>query len=55
MLKDKRKRLYLTEPPAKVLLPVVVWRTLRNEDPVGPTGQRGDEGQIPGTRAGSTG
>ena len=34
-----------------MLLPVIIWRTLRNKNPVGPTGERGDKGQVSETRA----
>jgi hypothetical protein len=47
----KIKCQYLTEPATKVFFPVIVWRTLRNKNPVGPTGQRGDKGQVSRMRA----
>lgn len=50
-LKGKIKCQYLAESATKVLLPVVIWWTFRNKNPVGPTGQRGDKGQVSETRA----
>lgn len=49
--KGKIKHRYLTEPPTKVFLPIIIWWTFRNKNPIGPTGQRGDKGQISEVRA----
>lgn len=49
--KGEIRRRYLAEPATQVLLPVIIWRTLRNKHPVSPTGQRGDKGQVSETRA----
>jgi hypothetical protein len=45
-LKDEIKHQYLTEPATKVFLPVIIWWTFWNKNPVGPTGERGDKGQV---------
>lgn len=37
---------YLRQPPAQVVLPVILRRGLGDEDPVGATGQGGDESQV---------
>lgn len=52
-MKEQDKCQYLAEPTTKVFLPVVIWWTLGNEDPVGPTGEGSDKGQVPEMRAGS--
>lgn len=39
---------YIREPPAQVVLPVVIWWHLWNEHPVGTTGQSCHQGQVPG-------
>lgn len=44
--KGKIKCQYLTEPATKMFLPVVIRWTLRNKNPVSPTGERGDKGQV---------
>lgn len=49
--KGKIKGRYLAEPATKMLLPGIIRRTLRNKNPVGPTGERGDKGQVPEMRA----
>ena len=51
--KGKTKCQYLTEPATKVFLPVVIWWTLGNKDPVGPTGEGSDKGQVSEMRASS--
>ena len=45
-LSAKKKCQYLTEPATKVFLPVIIWWTFRNKDPVGTTGERGNKGQV---------
>lgn len=44
--KGKIKCQYLAEPATKMFLPVVIRWTLRNKNPVSPTGERGDKGQV---------
>lgn len=51
LFKAKVKCQYLTETATKVFFPVIIWRTLGNENPVGPTRQRGDKGQVSRMRA----
>lgn len=51
--KGKTKCQYLAEPATKVFLPVVIWWTLGNKDPVGPTGEGSDKGQVSEMRASS--
>lgn len=50
-LKGKEKCQYLAEPATKVVLPVIIWRTFRNKNPVGATGERSDKGQVSKMRA----
>lgn len=45
-LRAKKKCQYLAEPATKVLLPVIIWWTFRNKNPVGATGERGDKGEV---------
>lgn len=49
--KSKEKGQYLGEPATKVVLPVIIWWTFRNKNPVGTTGERSDKGQVSKMRA----
>lgn len=44
--RSKIKCQYLRKPATKVFLPVIIRWTFRNKNPVSPTGERGDKGQV---------
>lgn len=51
IFKDKKKCQYLAEPATKVVLPVIIWWTFGNKNPVRTTGERGDKGQVSKVKA----